>query len=313
MVFKAGHFPKILAYITAYQDERSLGVCLSAIAKQALPVTHSLVVDNSPLPLLLPIQYNELVVVHCPENIGVGGGVTLALQRAINQGYDFVWLLDQDSRPDVMCLQHLIQVYQEQHCLEAPIAMVAPLVIDGVMDRTIGGAMFERYRFKEYSPNWDSALWVECDAPIISGTLIAIAAAKIEGLPRGELFMDGVDLEYGLRLRRNGFRNLIAVEAVLYHHLGTPLVIQFLGKTYFIQNYSSLRSYYFYRNHTYLEIHFSQGSYKLLAFAWRFHSMMKSILITLLCRDCKKEKILACMLGTWHGVWGYLGKRDLFS
>ncbi|WOD40411.1 glycosyltransferase [Nodosilinea sp. E11] len=313
MVFEAGRFPKVLAYVTAYQDEQSLRVCLDSIAKQVLPVTHILVVDNSPLPLLLPMQYNELVVIHCPENIGVGGGVTLALQQAINQGYDFVWLLDQDSQPDVMCLQHLAQVYQEQHCIEAPIAMVAPLVIDGVMDRIIGGAVFDRYRFKEYLPNWDTALWVECDAPIISGILIAIAAVKVAGLPQQELFMDGIDLEYGFRLKQHNFRNIIASRAILHHCLGNPLKVLFLGKPYFIQNYSIPRSYYYHRNHTHLEMLFSESKYKPWTFLWRCYIVAKDLLLTLLYRDQKSSRISACLIGTWHGFLGRIRKLERSS
>jgi rhamnosyltransferase len=302
------HFPKILAYVTAYRDETALRDCLEAIETQSLPVTHSLVVDNSPSPLVLPLNENKLSVVYCPENIGVGGGAALALERAIDQGYDFAWLLDQDSRPDTTCLQQLIQIYHEQHCPETPIAIVAPWVIDEVMHRSIGGAVFDRYRFREYFPEGDTALWIECDAPILSGTLVSISAAEFVGLPQKDLFMDGVDLEYGLRFRRSGFRNLIATKAILHHNLGTPLKVLFFKKTHFIQNYSILRSYYYYRSHTYLEVHFAQAHRKVWAALWRFYKMIKDILVTLFYRNHKLKRTLACLLGTWHGFKAVFGK-----
>lgn len=308
--FEAGRSPKILAYITAYQDEQSLKLCVGSIREQTLPPDHVLIVDNSPSPLLS--QSAGLSVLHCPQNIGVGGGIVIALQRAVEQGYDFLWLLDQDSRPDESCLEQLTCFYHEQHRPEAPVALVAPRVIDQVMNRDIGGAVFERYYFKECLPDWQTDAWIECDAPIISGTLVAITAAREVPAPRQDLFLDGVDCEYGLTLRRAGFRNLITAKAVLSHRLGSPLRVKYGLKDYFIHNYSVLRTYYFYRNHTYLETHWAQPCYRSWALFHRGKLMLKEILLTLLFRDHKATRIYASILGTWHGLRGQLGKREKF-
>jgi rhamnosyltransferase len=302
--------PNILASVTAYQDEQAVQKCLEAVVRQTLPISYILLVDNSPLPRGLSFQVSGLEFVHYPENVGVGGGVAFAVQSAITRCCDFLWLLDQDSEPAEDCLEQLVQVYQEQCKLGLSVALVAPRVKDKVMNRGIGGAVFDRYRFKEQTPAWSEDLSMECDAPIVSGTLVAIAAAKTVAPPREDLFMDGVDLEYGLRLTRAGFHNLITAKASLYHHLGSPLKVGFLGKSYFIRNYSISRTYYYYRNHTYLEISSAKAHYKLWALLHRCKAMLKDILLTLMYRDQKRLRVHICILGTWDGIYGRLGKRE---
>jgi rhamnosyltransferase len=304
--------PKILAYITAYQDGRALQACLQAVAQQSLAITHGLVVDNSPVPLTLPPWANDWSVKHVPDNIGVAGGMALALQIAIEQNYDFLWLFDQDSQPAVDCLGQLLQVYQLHQESAHPVAIVAPRVIDQTMNCDIGAAVFDRYRFKEYLPDWNNNTWADCDAPIVSGMLISVAAAREAAAPRQDLFLDGVDLEYGLQLRRAGFRNLITSQAILYHHLGSPLQVNYCNRSYFIHNYPPLRTYYYYRNQTYIETHYSGPRYYAWAFLHRWKVAVKDIILTVLYREHKLLRVYATLLGTWHGVVGHLGKQTQF-
>jgi rhamnosyltransferase len=304
---RAAGRPRILAYITAYRDAAAVADCLGTIAAQTWPPDRILVVDNSSVPLAVSPS-ESLDMVHCPDNVGVAGGWALALERAIAEGYDLLWLLDQDSQPTATCLQELVQVYRHQAQLGKPVAMVAPWVTDGTMGRSIGGAVFDRYRFTERLPDPDQSSLLDCDAPIVSGTLLSVSAASGIGPPLKELFLDGVDLEYGLRLRRHGFRNLITTTAKLQHRLGRPLAVQLWGKAYFIRNYSCLRSYYYYRNHTYLEVYCASLPFKAPAILWRLYALGKDIILTMLYRDRKLKRILACGLGTWHGFLGRLGK-----
>ncbi len=305
--------PKILAYVTAYQDEKAVQTCLQAVVRQSLIISHGLVVDNSPSPLTLPPWVSNWTTIHRPDNIGVAGGMTLALQMAIEQHFDFLWLFDQDSHPAVDCLEQLLKMYQAQQQPNHPVGIVAPRVIDQTMDRDIGAAVFDRYRFKEYLPDWRKMTWVECDAPIVSGMLISLAAAKKIAGPRLELFLDGVDLEYGLQLRRAGFHNLIVGQAILYHHLGTPLQVRHRNRSYFIHNYSPLRSYYYYRNQTYIETHYAASRYYVWAFLHRWKVAAKDMILTIFYREQKLLRIYAVFLGTCHGIRGCLGKSEKFS
>jgi rhamnosyltransferase len=301
---------RILAYITAFCDQASLERCIGSIRHQTITVDQILVIDNSPHSLLKDHGLKEfMTVLHCPENIGVGGGVEVAVRVAIHGSYDLLWLLDQDSQPEMVCLENLVTAFRK-YCrqYDVQVGIVAPRIVDECMGRELGCAKFIRYRFKENQLDWQGKLWVECDAPIISGSLVSVAAAKIVGFPRSDLFIDGVDLDYGLRFRKAGFYNFIISNAILYHHLGTPLAIEYGNQKRFIHNYSVDRTYYYYRNHTYLEVEYAKSYYFVMVVAYRFKLMVKDIALTILYRDRKLNRIYACCLGTLHGFQGKLGK-----
>lgn len=308
---------KILAYITAFCDEVALHRCIQAICAQSMSVNEILIVDNSPSPLAQDIQgipYFQkpvMTTLHHPENIGVGGGVSIALKTAMDENYDFLWLLDQDSLPNHDCLEELIHAFlaisQES---SKSLGIVAPSIFDVVMQKSIGCASFDHYRFKEVIPEWDQLSFVECDAPIISGSLVSVAAARRTDLPKAGLFIDGVDLDYGLKIRKQGFNNIVISQAILHHHLGTPMAVIFKGVQHLIHNYSAMRTYYYYRNHTYLELSYAPSIYKPLALMHRTKVMLKELALTMLYRDHKIRRMYACCLGTLHGLQGKLGKAD---
>ncbi|HEY9877261.1 MAG TPA: hypothetical protein V6D29_02335, partial [Leptolyngbyaceae cyanobacterium] len=147
-----------------------------------------------------------------------------------------------------------------------------------------------------------------------SGSLISIEASKQVDLPRMDLFIDGVDLDYGLQLRKQGCHNIVVYDARMNHHLGEPMLVRLLGKSFHIHNYSPLRFYYFYRNHTFLEIQNAQSSSaKVLALLNRLKCMTRTLISTGLFRERKMARMAACVLGTYHGLRGVLGKREKWS
>ena len=146
------------------------------------------------------------------------------------------------------------------------------------------------------------------DSPITSGSLIAVAAAKTISLPRADLFIDGVDLDYGLRLRQKGFHNLVVPQALMYHHFGNPIKHNFFNREVFVQKYSPLRHYYICRNHTYLETRYAKGWYRITSCLFRIKYLLRTVAFILLYDKDKVLKLWACLLGTFHGMKGKLGK-----
>jgi len=85
------------SYITAYKDYAAVYKCIQAISKQSYQVIAVLVLDNSPVSIIH--KYDSIVVSHHPENIGIGEGLMIGIRWAISQGYEFLWVFDQDSVP----------------------------------------------------------------------------------------------------------------------------------------------------------------------------------------------------------------------
>lgn len=301
---------KVAAYITCYQDQESANRCIEAIKSQSIEVTDIYIVDNSEQPLLLNNNNRLLLIHHYPNNIGISEGLVKALEWAIAKEYDFLWTFDQDSCPTKYCLEILLATYKRlsQNGVYN-IGIIAPTAIDTTSGKIIEGVVFASDHFIEFKHN-DSVDFYECDSPITSGSLISLAAAKTISPPCADLFIDGIDLDYGLRLKQKGFHNLIVTQAIMHHNFGNPIKVNFLNQERYIQQYSALRHYYICRNHTYLETRLSQGYYRLTSLMRRIKYMLvKIFLILLYDLEYKKSKIWACLLGTYHGLIGKLGKN----
>lgn len=294
---------KVAAYITAYKDREALMLCLNAINGQSVSVEKILVVDNSPEAICPQLSCDSKLTVRlCPENIGIGAGLSWAISLAIQEGYDFLWAFDQDSIASIDCLENLLLTYKEISSNNYKVGIIAPTSIDPRTKKIIQGAVFDKDHFIGCKPKSNKVPY-ECDAPITSGSLISLAAAKTIAPPFDHLFIDGVDLDYGMRLREKGFHNVIVPRAVLWHNFGIPHEVRFLTKTFIFHSYSRLRHYYICRNHTYLGIHYSRGYYRLICCLRRakyaFYTMIKIFIYDK--SEDKLSKIFACLLGTYHG------------
>jgi rhamnosyltransferase len=123
------------------------------------------------------------------------------------------------------------------------------------------------------------------------------------------LFIDGIDLDYGLRLRQADFHNVMVPSAAMYHRFGVPFQVELFGKKKAFQLYAPLRYYYICRNHTYLELQHSKGWYRFTCSLRRVKFLLLTLLkIVAFDSDAKPQKAIACIIGTYHGFLGKLGK-----
>ncbi|WP_027404148.1 glycosyltransferase family 2 protein [Aphanizomenon flos-aquae] len=301
---------KIAAYITCYEDQESANMCIEAIEAQSIQVTAIYIVDNSDKPLSLNDKNELLRIHHYPNNIGIAAGLVKALEWTIDQKYDFLWTFDQDSVPSPNCLEILLTNYHklsEQDNYK--IGIIAPTACDTRTGKIIESVIFANDHFQRIKHNNNADIY-ECDSPITSGSLISLTAAKTICPPCADLFIDGIDLDYGLRLKQKGFHNLIVPKAIMQHNFGSPIQIKFLNQYRYIQQYSALRYYYICRNHTYLETHFSQGFYRFTSLIRRIkYVLIKIFLIMFYDLEDKQLKIWACLLGTYYGLIGKLTEK----
>ena len=304
---------KVAAYITAYEDAIALNECVAALRSQSSLIEQILIVDNSlqPLHLTAPNDANERIVIwHHPENIGIAGGLVLAIHWAVQHEYDFLWTFDQDSAPASDCLEKLLQAYGALATEDYAIGMMAPTAIDARTGQTVKPSLFLGDRFRGFLPDNPIAPY-ECDAPITSGALVWLKTVDRVEPPDVGLFIDGIDLDYGLRLRQAGFHNLVVPDAAMYHRFGVPFQVELFGRKKAFQLYSPLRYYYICRNHTYLELRHSKGWYRFTCSLRRMRFLLLTLLkIVAFDSGSKLQKAIACFVGTYHGFLGELGKIE---
>jgi len=143
---------------------------------------------------------------------------------------------------------------------------------------------------------------VKADHLIASGSLIKISALKEIGLMREDLFIDWVDIEWGLRASKLKFEHFIIPRAIMRHSIGDEFVE--VGKKK-INLHSDIRNYYIVRNACYLLLS-SDVDYR-----WRLNIFWKIPLFVVFYAFTSKQRFSAfkvLLRACVDGFTGRLGK-----
>lgn len=305
---------KVAAYITAYQDLKALDKCVTAIERQSYPVQKIFIVDNSLTELVDQFRYKNAVVESHPENLGVAGGLRIGIRWAIEKGYNFLWLFDQDSEPNSDVLEKLLLKHQELSKKGVQTGIIAPLIFDLNIDQEIPGCVFKEYKLVPVTGYHQIKDFYHCDGVITSGSLVDLNIAKRVELPREGFFLDAVDYAYCMNFRSKGYEIVVVKNAIIKHRIGTYSKVKVRmskGTKEEVITYlcSPSRYYYACRNHTFFETRTSHKRVLYRAIIYRLKLLTKMMArIVRYEPDLVLLKISACMLGTFDGFRGKLGK-----
>ncbi|MGD1081464.1 MAG: glycosyltransferase [Candidatus Sulfotelmatobacter sp.] len=240
----------IASVTVAYNGANVLSRHLDAVKRQTRRIDEIVVVNNASTDdtlTLLAARYPEITVLNLSENGGVGGGLAAGLNyAAITKKYDWVWLFDQDSVPLVNGLEVLLAGLRHLDESEESTAILAPVNIHPETKMTCPGFSWRGGRLRT-TPELNQHITF-VDSVISSGTLIRREAVEAVGLPRADFFMDFVDHEHCLRLRRHGFRIAVVRDSLLHHVHGDPSKFKILGRTKYWTDHVPWREYYMTRN-----------------------------------------------------------------
>ena len=193
-------------------------------------VGHVLVVDNasdsSSIAHLKSLEWHSDVSIHFLEhNCGISFALNHAIRIAHEQRYRWLLTMDQDSLIDGAMLEE----FQAAVMRNPAWACLTPtLVFEG----------------REIDRGCDEAVGYA----ITSGNLVRMDVFDKIGLYDEDMFVDQLDFDFSLRVRKAGFGIYRVAKATLYHELGDAGVPRaFLGR--FHTFHSPLRRYYSYRNY----------------------------------------------------------------
>ncbi len=229
-------FNDICCVIITYNPEAGFLTLLETIKKQ---VSKVIIVDNNSqekgLDIISSITSDEnTILIRNPENLGIAKALNQGIIEAGNLKYNWVITFDQDSTP----FDNIIEIISEVYTLYPEKNKIGAI-----------GVNFALANNKSYY-NFDSRKkYCEKDYLITSGCLMSVSAFRQVGGFREDFFIDNVDLEYSLRLRRNRKVSLISSKWGMRHKAGEPLTKEISGVKLISSNHSILRRYYMARNH----------------------------------------------------------------
>ncbi|BAY81020.1 glycosyl transferase family protein [Calothrix parasitica NIES-267] len=312
---------KVAAYITAYEDKEALSQTITAIQKQSHLISEIFIVDNSKKAIVETQKFQNIIVEPHPENIGVDGGLIIAIKWAIAKQYDFLWLFDQDSQPTVDCLEILLNKYQQLSVQNHHIGIISPQIIDINTSQELPGYVFQDYKFIPKNGHAQAKDYYTCNGVITSGSLVNLDAAKNVPLPKGDLFLDAVDYSYCMNFISQGYEVVLVKNVAMQHRLGhySEVKDRFykikdklknqLNNPVFTFTCSPSRYYYACRNHTYFETRNSNKQMLPFCLFYRLKCLIDMIIRIIRYEpDSVLIKVGACILGTFDGFRGRLGK-----
>ncbi len=165
-------------------------------------------------------------------NLGVAAALNIAINKALEDGYSYLLTMDQDS-------------YFEEGSLE--------ILINSLADSDSAGIVspFHKNRFFTNPPKLKGP--EEVSDVMTSGNIINLSVIEKIGKFREDYFIDYVDIEFCLRLRKNGYKIIRVNNSLLVHNEADVSKKKIFGATVYPQNHSAVRWYYKIRNYLYLK------------------------------------------------------------
>jgi rhamnosyltransferase len=293
----------VVAVIVSYQPQlEGLGALLDALVPQ---VNSVVVVDNGSEDhfgdWLEKYYAHSIHGIFLGSNTGVAAAQNVGIDWARRQGTDYVVLFDQDSLPApdmVRCLVEAVQVKQAAGC---KVAAVGPRYMDERQDNPPPFIRVQGLKLLRQVCDKSNSI-VDVDYLISSGCLIPMSTLDAVGVMREWLFIDYVDIEWGLRARYHGFQSYGVCSAHMQHSLGDQ-PIEFFGKN--IPLHSPLRHYYHFRNAVFLyKEPWVPLNWKLVD-GWRL--CLKYVFYSLFAKP-RMAHLRMMTLGVWHGLVRKIGK-----
>lgn len=272
----------ILAVIVTFNpDIKRLKENVESLKNQ---VENILIVDNNSNNISIIesiVNENNLKIKKISKNLGIAAALNKGLYFAKFNKMEYILTMDQDSIATENMVKNLLKGFSRRD-----IAIVSPSIID--------------LNYKEYSTEKISEKYKEKDWTITSGSLNLIEPLiKIGGF-KEELFIDLVDTEVCLRLRRNKYLVFLSRDALLYHELGESKVKYFLGIKFIVTNHSPFRIFYIFRNSIYINKTFYIRDKK--KYMKLYLKLMKKIICIILYEKGKKIKLINAYNGLKIGL-----------
>ena len=104
---------QIAIIVVTYNRKELLKKCLGALLKQTVGMADIIVIDNASTDetrkyIDTECEDERVRYIRLKKNIGGAGGFNVGLKKAMDQGYEYFWLMDDDSIPEDDALEKIL-------------------------------------------------------------------------------------------------------------------------------------------------------------------------------------------------------------
>lgn len=193
------------------------------------------------------------------ENLGIAKPLNEASEMAREKGYKWILTMDQDTKFKKNIIPKIKEKIINTDC--SNIGIITP---------------WHKTKLKTIKPK------EKIDYPLdvmTSGNFVNLDIhKKINGFKEW-LFIDGVDIEYCLNLKKNNYQVMRLNELEIEHNLGNIFYKKFFNKDLLVTNHSAMRRYYQCRNYLYIRDMYIDEEPKFCKILVKFKTIILAIIL----------------------------------
>ena len=277
----------ITAIVVTFNRRELLIRCIEHLRKQTVRLDNIIVVNNGSMDGTAEWldSQTDFQVIH-QENVGGSGGFYRGIQQAYNDGYDWIWCMDDDVYPEPDCLENLLKLNEEKVGILCPLRKRDGQVFVSELREFNLSNPFKSLHINSLKPeDVKGKEYVTIEGIAFEGPLIKREVVQRIGLPNKDLFLLYDDSDYSYRAILAGYEIRLVTKAVLnkelffaeddrvtkvqkgkwklyYHIRNTVFFNRKYGKNVWVRNYRSLGVMLLYQSYVLKNILFNK-KYKI--------------------------------------------------
>ena len=243
---------KILAAIVTYNRLELLQRCIKNIKQQKRKVNNLLIINNDSTDgtknYLMTNNFNHIT----QKNLGSASGWHSAIQYAIINNFDAIWLMDDDGYPDIDALENLANKLQKNYaCISSVVVdennhdkLVFPMPLLNKKNLPMLFGFNKKIKYLRDFANKNSINYEYNFCHFFNGALISIQHIKQIGNINIKYFMFGDEVDYFFRLRKVG-KVVTNLNSIHFHPNVSKRPLSSIKLYYYIKNSIIINYKYF--------------------------------------------------------------------
>ncbi|WP_026514189.1 glycosyltransferase family 2 protein [Butyrivibrio sp. LB2008] len=195
--------PSICAVVVTYNRKEKLKKCIECLIRQVGSKCDVLIVDNASTDGTYDMIRNEFTIMgiyyyNTGANLGGAGGFEFGVKEAVRKGYEYIWIMDDDTWPSETALYELIKVDTELNGKWGFLSSVAYWTDGAICRMNIQKRnIFRHIGKKEYESEYSPIKMCSFVSLLVKSEIV-----KEVGLPIGDYFIWTDDYEFTGRISR---------------------------------------------------------------------------------------------------------------
>lgn len=216
------------------------------------------------------------------DNLGIAKALNIGCKNAIEQGYNWILTMDQDSEFEENIIEKYKANVEKMIKKDSSIAIYAPIT-----QKVIG-----------QKSGYVSRV-------ITSGNILNLNSYKVVGGFDNDLFIDEVDHDFCFKIIKEEYRIYQFSDIFLKHKLGNPKKVKILNKSVTVMNHNYIRKYYIIRNRCIMKKRYPEYTRDYTKFN------INALVIVILVEEDKLRRIKYMLKGYLDYKKNKLGKIDI--